>query len=195
MYRFVQPFRRKLAEGRTTDEALAELRAEGASIIECIVAVRSFRRCELVEAKTLVHSSAAWADVKAMNEKFQADLEQAVEFLETEPTAKKLLFICSQNRCRSLTAEQLFAGAPGYQVRSAGTQPDARIVVTEGHLGWADMIFCMEKSHLNRLRRKFPEALEGKKVICLHIPDDYEFMQADLIDELRGRLGPYVTVP
>ena len=109
--------------------------------------------------------------------------------------ARKLLFVCSQNKLRSLTAEKLFEGFPLYQVRSAGTQPGARIVVTEGHIGWADMVFCMEKSHVDRLRRKFPDALEGKEVICLHIPDEYEYMQPELIDELRGRLGPYLTLP
>lgn len=108
---------------------------------------------------------------------------------------QKLLFVCSQNRMRSLTAEKLFEGFPGYQVRSAGTQPDARIVITRGHIGWADVIFVMEKSHLNRIRRKFPEALEGKRVITLRIPDDYEFMQPELLDELRGKLGPYVALP
>jgi predicted protein tyrosine phosphatase len=108
---------------------------------------------------------------------------------------KKLLFVCSRNKFRSLTAEKLLANSPHCQVRSAGTQPDARIVVTEGHLGWADIIFCMEKSHLNRLRRKFPEALQGKRVVCLHIPDNYEFMHPDLIDELRAKLAPYVLMP
>jgi predicted protein tyrosine phosphatase len=96
---------------------------------------------------------------------------------------------------RSLTAEKLFEGSPHYQVRSVGTQPDARIVVTEGHLGWADIIFCMEKSHVNRLRRKFPEALQGKQVVCLHIPDDCEFMHPDLLDELRAKLGQHVILP
>ena len=108
---------------------------------------------------------------------------------------RKLLFVCSQNKFRSLTAEKLFEGFPLYQVRSAGTQPDARIVVTEGHLGWADIIFCMEKSHRNRLRRKFPEALRDKRVICLHIPDEYEFMDPDLLDEFRAKLSPYVALP
>ena len=115
--------------------------------------------------------------------------------METSASPTKILFIYSQNRCRSLTAEKLFGSFPGYQARSAGTQPDARIVVTEGHIGWADIIFCMEKSQLNRLRRKFPEALESKNVICLHIPDGYLFMQPELIDELRGKLGAYVEVP
>jgi predicted protein tyrosine phosphatase len=57
------------------------------------------------------------------------------------------------------------------------------------------MIFCMEKSHLNRLRRKFPEALQGKRAVCLQIPDDYEFMDPDLIEEFRAKLAPYVTLP
>ena len=107
----------------------------------------------------------------------------------------KLLFVCSQNRFRSLTAERIFSGIPGIQVRSAGTQPDARIVVTAGHIGWADIIFLMEKSHLNRLRRKFPDVLEGKRTITLLIPDDYEFMQSELIDELRTKVSQHVSIP
>src|SRR4051812_5242632 len=108
---------------------------------------------------------------------------------------EKLLFVCSRNRLRSLTAEKFFEGFPLYQVRSVGTQPEARIVVTEGHLGWADVIFCMEKSHLSRLRLKFPEALQGKRVICLHIPDDYAFMDPELLEEFRAKLAPHVTLP
>jgi predicted protein tyrosine phosphatase len=111
------------------------------------------------------------------------------------PYPKKLLFICSRNRLRSLTAEKMFEGMAGYQVRSAGTQPEARILVTEGHVGWADIIFVMEKSHLDRLRRKFPEAIAEKQIVTLHIPDDYEFMQPELIDELRTKLAEYVTWP
>ena len=107
----------------------------------------------------------------------------------------KVLFVCSRNRFRSLTAERIFSGIPGIQVRSAGTQPDARIVVTEGHIGWADIIFLMEKSHLNRLRQKFPEALEGKRTVTLLIPDDYRFMQPELIDELRTHVSRYVALP
>jgi predicted protein tyrosine phosphatase len=108
---------------------------------------------------------------------------------------QKLLFVCSRNWLRSLTAEKLFEGFSAYQVRSAGTQPDARIVITEGHIGWADVIFVMEKSHLNRISRKYPEALQGKRIVTLHIPDEYEFMQPELLDELRGKLGPYVMLP
>jgi predicted protein tyrosine phosphatase len=104
----------------------------------------------------------------------------------------KLLFVCSRNRRRSLTAEKIFHNLPGYQVRSAGTQPSARIIVTEGMIGWADLILVMEKSHLNLLQQKFPEALAGREVVTLHIPDDYEFMQDELVSELRDRLSQWI---
>jgi predicted protein tyrosine phosphatase len=110
-------------------------------------------------------------------------------------SARKLLFVCSRNKKRSLAAERLFDGSQSCQARSAGTQPGARIVVTEGHIGWADLIFCMEKSHADRLRLKFPEAMDGKRVVCLQIADDYELMDPELIDELRAKLAPHVTLP
>lgn len=110
-------------------------------------------------------------------------------------SATKLLFICSRNRIRSLTAERLVQGVPGCSASSAGTQPGARIVVNSGLIRWADIIFCMEKSHLQKIRERFPEELAGRRVINLHIPDDYHFMDEDLCDELRTKLALYVTFP
>ena len=86
-------------------------------------------------------------------------------------------------------------GVPGYEARSVGTQPEARIVITEGHIRRADLIFCMEKSHLERIRLKFPAALEGKRVVCLHIPDEFEFMEPDVLDALRANLAGHITLP
>ena len=118
-----------------------------------------------------------------------------MQLSDASPT--KLLFVCSWNLMRSLTAEKIFSGIPGYEVRSAGTQPKARIVVNENYLRWADVILVMEKSHRKRLRRSFPGALDGKRPIVLRIPDKYQFMQPELIDELETRvarhLGPLRT--
>jgi predicted protein tyrosine phosphatase len=108
---------------------------------------------------------------------------------------QKLLFICSQNRLRSLTAEHMYRGFLDYAVKSAGTSPGARIRVNEGHIGWADIIFVMEKKHARILSEKFAEALQGKRVICLRIPDIYRYMDPALIDELKARLSEYVEVP
>jgi predicted protein tyrosine phosphatase len=108
---------------------------------------------------------------------------------------QKLLFICSQNRWRSLTAEKMYEGFPAYSVRSAGTEQGARIRVTEGHIGWADIIFVMEKRHIDRMRDRFGEQLAGKQLVCLHISDDYQFMSEDLISVLKEQLRPYVMGP
>ena len=54
---------------------------------------------------------------------------------------------------------------------------------------------CMEKRDLSQLREKFPEALEGKRIVCLGIPDEYGYMDPDLIDLLRDALAPHVEVP
>ena len=80
----------------------------------------------------------------------------------------------------------------GLQARSAGTESGARIKVTAGHLGWADIIFVMEKKHLQRLREKYASELVGKRVVCLNIPDDYRFMQPELVELLRAAVAPYL---
>jgi predicted protein tyrosine phosphatase len=109
--------------------------------------------------------------------------------------AQKLIFICSQNKLRSLTAECLYRGFPNYTVKSAGTSPNARVRVNAGHIGWADTIFVMEKKHSRLLAQKFGETLAGRRVICLRIPDVYRYMEPALIDELKANLSPYVEVP
>lgn len=107
----------------------------------------------------------------------------------------QLLFICTANKLRSRTAEELYRNFSGYVARSAGTDPGAPQRVTEGLLGWADHIFVMENRHRDYLRKKFPEAIAGKRVICLRIPDEYAYNDPELIDLLKANLSPYIPVP
>lgn len=106
----------------------------------------------------------------------------------------KILFICSRNRRRSLTAEAVFKDEPVWDVRSASTEDAARIKVTAGQLGWADVVVVMEKRHKERLRQKFPEEFAAKRCVCLFIPDDYEFMEAGLIEILREKMREHFPV-
>ncbi|HEY0863200.1 MAG TPA: hypothetical protein VGD97_03780 [Lacunisphaera sp.] len=47
----------------------------------------------------------------------------------------------------------------------------------------------MEKKHADRLRERFPEEITGKRLITLRIPDNFHFMDPELIELLRAELA------
>lgn len=55
---------------------------------------------------------------------------------------------------------------------------------------WADLIFVMETSHRRKLTRNFQPWLKGKRVICLDIPDDYDYMDPELVELLKRKVLP-----
>jgi len=101
---------------------------------------------------------------------------------------KRYLFVCSQNKLRSPTAEQIFSDWPGIEVDSAGTNHDAENPLTPELVRWADVVVVMEKTHRSKLQRKFRSVLSGQRVICLNIPDNYNFMEPALIDLLKAKM-------
>ena len=103
-----------------------------------------------------------------------------------------ILFICSQNKRRSLTAEKLLEGYNGHIVRSAGTEKNSRVKLTPGLIGWADVIFCFEKKHLRRIKENYAEEVSGKKIITMNNPDEYEFMDEELQEILLGYAEEYL---
>jgi len=103
-----------------------------------------------------------------------------------------VLFVCSANRLRSPTAEQIFSTWPGIETDSAGISNGANVPLSSEQVEWADIIFVMEKTHRTKLSRKFRSSLKGKRVICLDIPDDYEFMDPVLIQMLENRAGRFL---
>ena len=102
------------------------------------------------------------------------------------------LFICSRNQWRSPTAETVFRRYPNVQARSAGTSPNARHTVSIDDIAWADKIFVMEQKHKSRLLAQFPRALQYKEMIVLDIPDDYRYMDEELIEILKESVVPYL---
>ena len=107
---------------------------------------------------------------------------------------KNVLFVCSQNRLRSPTAEQVFADHPAIEVASAGTNSDAQNPLSSELVRWADLIFVMEKSHRNKVQKKYRSDLKTARVICLDIPDEYEFMDEGLIRLLKIKVGRHLPV-
>ena len=93
---------------------------------------------------------------------------------------KHILFVCSQNLLRSPTAEDVFSSHPGVECASAGTNHDAENPLTPELIEWAEIIFVMEQH------------LANKRVICLDIPDEFEYMDEDLVKLLHAKVDRFL---
>jgi predicted protein tyrosine phosphatase len=103
-----------------------------------------------------------------------------------------LLFICGKNRLRSPTAEQVFATWLNVETDSAGIYAEADVLLSSEQVDWADIIFVMEKAHRSKLTRRFRKHRNGKRVICLDIPDTYAFMDPALVQLLEAKVGRFL---
>lgn len=108
---------------------------------------------------------------------------------------KNLLFICSRNQWRSPTAETLWKKHPNFNAKSAGTSPRAKKTVSSADIRWADVIFAMEYKHKNRLASEFTRLIEHKPIYVLDIPDNYKYMDPELIQELENLVFSYLKSP
>lgn len=99
----------------------------------------------------------------------------------------RVLFLCSKNRLRSPTAEHIFADTPGLETDSAGLNRDADVRLSDEQIEWADLIVAMEQTHRTKLTRNYSSTLRGKRIIVLGIPDNYDFMDEDLISLLKKK--------
>ena len=100
----------------------------------------------------------------------------------------RVLFVCRLNMFRSPTAERLFSKRADLEVRSAGTNADARVRVNERMLEWADVIFAMDSLEDGNLRTMFPAHRALERIVCLDIPDEFRFNDPKLIELLQERV-------
>jgi len=105
-----------------------------------------------------------------------------------------LLFVCSENRLRSPTAEAIFSNYDGIDAIGAGTNADADTPVSGDLIEWADIVFAMEKSHRNKIAKKFSALRKNKRLVCLGIPDDYAYMQPELVEILETRVKRIIAI-
>ena len=101
----------------------------------------------------------------------------------------RVLFVCRLNRKRSATAERLFCKRQDLDVRSAGTNEDARVRVNQRMMDWADVIFAMDSDGHGKLQAMFPGHASLARIVCLDIPDQYEFNDPELVGLLQERVG------
>jgi predicted protein tyrosine phosphatase len=107
---------------------------------------------------------------------------------------KKLLFICTYNISRSRTAENLFKNSAEFEVKSAGLtfiEDRSGQLVTDELLAWADEIFMMELMHFEYLKKNHKDAILGRQLFILGIPDEFEPGDPKLIEILESKLSRY----
>ena len=105
---------------------------------------------------------------------------------------KHYLFICSQNRLRSPTAENIFSIENKIETLSAGVDRDAETIVSEEEVLWADAIFVMENRHKAILKQRFPKIISNKKIVVLNIPDEFAYMDPQLITILKKKMSAFL---
>lgn len=104
----------------------------------------------------------------------------------------RVLFLCSQNRLRSPTAEAVFSNWRGVECESAGVHASETTPVGPELLAWAELIFVMEKTQRHKLARRWRKCLSHQRVVCLDIPDEYDFMDPALIRLLEAKVAPHL---
>ncbi|MET4730309.1 putative protein tyrosine phosphatase [Lysobacter enzymogenes] len=115
------------------------------------------------------------------------------EIEDNEPL--NVLFICSRNQWRSPTAEAVWRNHPDLRARSAGTSPNARRHVSADDIRWAHSIFVMENKHRSRLKAEFGDAIANKPIHVLDIPDEYQYMDPELVDLLKASVESILGLP
>ena len=97
----------------------------------------------------------------------------------------KILFVCGRNLWRSPTAAMIYRNDPRVSVRSAGVSSKAKREISEKDLDWADLVLVMERKYARRITYLFQSRNSFPPIECLDIPDDYKFMDEELITLIR----------
>ena len=112
----------------------------------------------------------------------------------SDPEPRRVLFVCRQNRMRSATAERVFCKRADLDVRSAGTAPDALVRVNGNMLDWAHIIFVMDDEQREWLESNFEQHPALARIVCLDIPDDFTFLQPELVKLLEEKVASFLPL-
>lgn len=103
-----------------------------------------------------------------------------------------ILVVCGRNKKRSRTAEYIFKNDDRFKIRSAGLSPKSARQISENDLNWADLVFVMESGQRAKIRDVYRH-LELPAIEVLNIPDEYEFMDEELVEMLEDRINDTLT--
>lgn len=104
-----------------------------------------------------------------------------------------ILVVCGRNKKRSRTAEYIFKNDDRFNIRSAGLSPKSDRKISENDLNWADLVFVMETGQRTKIWALYRH-LELPTIEVLNIPDDYEFMNDELVEILTDRINDTLNI-
>jgi predicted protein tyrosine phosphatase len=100
--------------------------------------------------------------------------------------------VCGRNQWRSPTAERIYENDNRIEVRSAGVSWQSRHRISNNDVEWADLILVMESRYRSRILELFRDG-SLPKIENLDIPDDYQYMDKDLIEILKKSVEYYIN--
>ncbi|HNA57427.1 MAG TPA: hypothetical protein PKO19_01370 [Chitinophagales bacterium] len=103
------------------------------------------------------------------------------------PTKPNILVLCGRNKQRSKTAEEIFKQDQRFEIRSAGVSASADKKLHTRDLAWADLVLVMESDQRDKIIEIFGRDIP--KIIVLHIPDEYAYMDPELIAMLSDSIN------
>lgn len=110
-------------------------------------------------------------------------------------TKRRVLFVCTQNKVRSLTAEHLYRERPDLEVKSCGTATFAKNQLSDELMNWAEVIFTFDDTQMEVIEKRFGKEVFKKNVICLGLPDIFTYKSDALVVKLIAKLDPYLGRP
>lgn len=110
-------------------------------------------------------------------------------------TKRRVLFVCTQNKVRSLTAEHLYRVRPDLDVKSCGTATFAKNQLTKDLLKWAEVVFTFDDSQMDVIEKNFSAEAQSRIVVCLGLPDIFTYKSDALVVKLTAKLDPYLGRP
>ena len=107
----------------------------------------------------------------------------------------RVLFVCTQNKVRSLTAEHLYRVRPDLEVKSCGTANFAKNQLTSELVEWAEILFVFDETHLEALEQRFGLDTLSEPVVNLGLADIFNYKSDALVVKLVTKLDPYLGRP
>ena len=104
----------------------------------------------------------------------------------------KLLFVHARGDPSRIFPEQMLDGDSRVVVRTVSLGDEPFSVAEEELMGWADVIVVMEKRMRHILRRRLKPVGRMKRVVCLHLPEQYDLQDLTYLRLFRERIEVYL---